>query len=76
MKTESNDTITITWHIDDLEEIAPRLNKRQRQAVLACVKKVHDATIGINYDVLKYWADFLFPEIGKGIPKAKKGKTQ
>ena len=76
MNTESNDSITITWHIDDLEDIAPRLSRRQRQAVLACVKKDHDASIGINYDVLNYWANFLFPLPEKKKTKAKKGASK
>jgi hypothetical protein len=57
-----NDSITITWHIDDLEDIAPKLTKNQRRAVLAMVKKEHDASIGVNWDVLKNWADLLFPK--------------
>jgi hypothetical protein len=54
--TDPNDSITITWHIDDLDEIDPSLTRIQRQAVLACVKKDHD---WLHYDVLRYWVQFL-----------------
>lgn len=59
------DSITITWHIDDLEDIAPRLTRRQRQEVLAMAKKNHDSAIGISWEVLVHWADFLFPDQGE-----------
>lgn len=53
------DTITVSWHVDDVHEIAPDLNLEQQRHVLAIVKSKHDATIGINWDVLGVIADLV-----------------
>lgn len=54
--------IAVRWHIDDVLGERPHLTQEQAMGVLAMADKNHDATIGINWDVLKYWADDLYPE--------------
>mgnify|MGYP006289045967 CR=1 FL=1 len=54
--------ITIKWFVDDVQDIRNDLNEQQCMEVLNMAKKEHDATIGINYEVLEHWANFLFPK--------------
>ncbi len=56
--------ITLEWHIDDVLEIRPDLNDREAMNVLNMVKRKHDATVGVNWEVLDYWAGDLYPFIG------------
>jgi hypothetical protein len=55
------DTIEISWHVDDVKEVRPDLTNDQAREVLAQAKHRHDASIGINWDVLAIHADDLFP---------------
>ena len=55
------DTIEISWHIDDVKEVRPDLTDAQAREVLQEAKRRHDATIGIDWDVLAFHADDLFP---------------
>jgi hypothetical protein len=56
------DSITITWHIDDVAKVRPDLTKAQCREVLARAKDTHDADIGITWQVLEIHADDLFPQ--------------
>ncbi len=49
--------IEISWHIDDVKSIAEDLTVKQCRQVLALAKSEHDASIGINWEVLEVWAD-------------------
>lgn len=51
------DQIAITWCVEDVKSIAPDLTHKQCQDVLQCVLYKHDATVGVNWDTLEYWAD-------------------
>lgn len=53
----SYDEINISWHIDDVKEVAPDLTKAECRKVLQLADHEHDATIGVNWDVLSFWAD-------------------
>jgi hypothetical protein len=55
------DTMEISWHIDDVLAVRPNLTDAQAREVLAQAKHRHDASIGINWDVLAIHADDLFP---------------
>lgn len=55
--------INCRWHIDDVKEVRPELTDDQCREVLRTAKRRHDATIGINWDVLTIWARELFPEV-------------
>jgi hypothetical protein len=58
----SDDEIAITWHIDDVKEIRPDLTDEQCREVLQQADRRHDASVGINWDVLAIHADDLFPK--------------
>jgi hypothetical protein len=51
------DEIAILWHIDDVKSIADDLTNEECREVLRRAKRNHDANIGINWEVLKVWAD-------------------
>lgn len=57
-----NDTISITWHIDDVLNVRPELTKDQARSVLRNLDHNHDANIGINWDVIACVARLMFPE--------------
>jgi len=54
--------ISIEWHIDDVLEIRPDLDDRKAMNVLNMVMRKHDATVGVNWEVLDFWATDLYPE--------------
>lgn len=53
--------ISITWYIDDVLAVRPDLTKSQASDVLQYLKDNHDATMGINWDVIDTVIDILFP---------------
>ena len=57
-----NKKISIEWHIDDVLEIRPDLDDRKAMNVLNMVMRKHDATVGVNWEVLDTWASILYPE--------------
>ncbi len=60
-KKKPADQITLVWHIDDVKEVRPDLTDEQCRAVLRQADESHDATVGINWEVLETHADDLFP---------------
>jgi hypothetical protein len=52
--------IASIWHIEDVQSVRPDLTDGQAWEVLQAAKDNHDATIGINWDVLEFHADDLF----------------
>jgi hypothetical protein len=60
--TELADEIAISWHIDDVREIRPDLTDEQCREVLQQAERRHDASVGINWDVLAIHAEDLFPK--------------
>lgn len=53
-----NDSISITWHIDDVRgESNYILNDDQCREVLRLVDKYHDCNIGVNWDVIRSYAE-------------------
>ena len=57
------DSITIGWEIEDVREEARRkgqeLTLDESRETLRLAKKNHDASIGINWEVLSIWIDFV-----------------
>src|SRR5262249_61333629 len=51
--------IASIWSIEDVQSVRSGLTDDQTWEVLQWVRKCHDATIGINWDVLKIHADML-----------------
>jgi hypothetical protein len=63
MNKESRDlSIAVVWHIEDVLEVRPDLNKNQAWQVLRSVKQNHDANVGINWEVLAAQAEMLYAE--------------
>jgi hypothetical protein len=52
--------INITWSIDDVLSVRPSLNREQAGNVLMHLKKHHDATVGINWNVIEAACDDMF----------------
>jgi hypothetical protein len=63
MNKESRDlSIAVVWHIEDVLEVRPDLNRNQAWQVLRSVKQNHDANVGINWEVLSTHAEMLYAE--------------
>lgn len=61
-----NDSISITWHIDDVRMAYNRpITDEQCREVLARADKWHDANTGINWDVLQCYAEQVVNEVEK-----------
>lgn len=58
--------IAIIWQIEDVKTVCPNLNDEQALEVLEAAHSHHDATIGIAWDTLDYWAKRLFPTMFEG----------
>jgi len=54
--------IAIIWDIDDVQAVRPDLDDDQAMHVLCAVDNKHDATIGVNWNVLEFWAYELYPQ--------------
>lgn len=53
MTYNSADQIKIVWDVDDVLSLDTTLTKEQCREVLRLAKKYHDATQGINWDVIE-----------------------
>ena len=61
-----NNYISILWFVEDVQEVRPDLDDEQAYEVLLCVKANHDATLGINWDVLAITAEWAYPIRDRG----------
>lgn len=57
-----DDEIAIIWSAEDVLSIRPDITPDQALEVLDRAERKHDAEIGINWDVLGFHADWMFPE--------------
>ena len=57
-----SEQISLIWCVDDVLEVAPKLDRDEAMEVLEAVLDKHDATIGVNWDVLAITAEWLFPD--------------
>ncbi len=55
-------SITITWHIEDVQSIRENLSDEQASHVLQVIKENHNAELGINWDVIECLCDDLYPQ--------------
>ncbi len=53
-------TITLVWSIDDVQMVREDLNDEQAFKVLLYVERNHDASRGVNWDVIEWAAAHLF----------------
>ena len=49
------------WHIEDVQSVRPDLDEDQCLEVLDTMANRFDANDGINWDVIRYTADNLYP---------------
>lgn len=54
--------IAILWHVEDVKSIRPDLDDEQALGVLQIIKRHHDATIGVNWDVIESVVDYMYPK--------------
>jgi len=53
--------IAIRWHLKDVQSVRPDLSDEQASIVLNRLENNHDATIGINWEVIEIVADIQYP---------------
>ena len=54
------DEISIVWSTEDVLSVRPDLNKEEAREVLYELDHSHDATIGINWEVIDIIAEGMF----------------
>ena len=47
------------WHIEDVQSVAEDLSDDEAREVLRIMDRKSDANIGINYDSIEAWADWV-----------------
>lgn len=62
MHDKKQKIIAVEWCVDDVQSERPDLDEDQAWHVLETAYFEHDANDGINWDVLNYWADYLYPK--------------
>ena len=67
--------IAVLWSIEDVQEVRPELSEEQCWEGLQAARRYHDATIGINWDVLGCHADMLFGFAPEGANTGDDGGT-
>lgn len=60
--TIEDDEIAIIWSVEDVMQECYWLTKEQALDVLHTLKRKHDASIGINWEVIYYKARSMFPD--------------
>jgi hypothetical protein len=50
---ENPDAIYITWSTEDVQKLDKSLSKKEAQEILKHAGHKHDASVGINWDVLR-----------------------
>lgn len=60
--TVEDDEIAIIWSVEDVMKECNWLSKHEALDVLHDLKHNHDATIGINWEVIYYKAQCLYPD--------------
>ena len=53
------DEINIVWSIEDIKGIDSSLSDEQARQILQLILTKHDATIGVNWDVIQHWIDYF-----------------
>ena len=54
--------ISIEWSTLDVQDRRPDLSFQDAVKVLDAVKRGHDASVGVNWDVLQAQIDFMYPK--------------
>lgn len=63
MKTTNTlpETISISWHYRDIQEIRPDLSADECKRVLHALEVEHDPNEGINWDIIEIACDEVYP---------------
>lgn len=61
--------ISITWYVEDILLKCPVLNRKEAIEVLRALKCTHDASIGINWDVIESVAQTCYPNTFQKLGK-------
>jgi hypothetical protein len=67
MLENGNDTFYKIWHTDDVLSLNPKLSRDFARLVLQMAMDNHDATIGINWEVLKIYIGQVLEMRSAGI---------
>ena len=59
---ELDQRLIITWSVEDVYHIRYDLTFEQAKKVLENAGRKHDSEIGINWGILEYWANELYPK--------------
>lgn len=62
MKDDKTGKISIVWCIEDVQSVRAHLDDDQAMDVLEMVLNNHDASIGVSWDTLEYYADEYYPK--------------
>jgi hypothetical protein len=58
--------ISISWSIEDVlwraKDTKVRITRKEASEVLGLMKKKHDALIGINWEVIDIWIEYVINE--------------
>ena len=60
MKLQDNE-IAIVWSAEDVKQECEWLTDEQALDVLQAIEHRHDACIGINWEVIHYTAEWMYP---------------
>jgi len=71
--TAEHKTVSFNWSTVDVLAVRPELTAEEANKVLDSVYKNHDASVGVNWQVLTTTADNLYPESGYGTVNAQTG---
>lgn len=52
--------IAVIWSVEDVQEVRPDLSANQAWSVLQVAAEGHNATTGINWDILESHAELLY----------------
>jgi hypothetical protein len=55
--------IAIKWYISDVKQARPDLSDAQAKKVLERVKLTHDANEGVNWGVIAYTVEDMYPRL-------------
>ena len=59
---EDEPLLMVMWHKEDVGEVRPDLTDKLCVQVMRIIKERHDASVGVNWDVIYDTADTLFPK--------------
>ena len=57
--------IAIIWSLEDVQEIRPDLSDDECMKVLSLIENKHDASLGVTWSTLDFWAYYLYPNLNE-----------